>query len=234
MTKQKTNYKMAAVTEADIGPVTVEEFRCGTESFKLMRPAVPERLLDLAAVADAYADDEYMPYWATLWPVAKYLTEEVLKHQWPAGTQAIELGCGLGLPGLAGLKRGLQVLFTDYDATALKFVEANAALNGFTTLKTELVDWRTPLGQTFEVILASDLTYEARNVEPLVASFDAMLAPQGTVLVADQNRAHSEAFRRALSKSGFVFEMTQIEVDKSRGRDVPGTVYRIKRSNQPK
>jgi predicted nicotinamide N-methyase len=228
MTTQNTNYTMSAVTEAEVGPVTIEEIAFGADSFKVMRPTSPERLLDLASVVDAYDADEYMPYWATLWPVAKYLTQEVLRHQWQPGAKAIELGCGLGLPGLAGLKRGMQVLFTDYDATALKFVEANAALNGFNSLKTALVDWRTPLNETFDLILASDLTYEARNVVPLVASFKAMLAPQGVVLVADQNRAHTEAFRTELTKAGFTFDMSHIDVDPSIGHDVPGTVYRAR------
>mgnify|MGYP006276003767 CR=1 FL=1 len=232
MTEKNSNYTMAAVTEADIGPVVIDDLSFGSDNFKIMRPAAPERLLDLEAVADAYAADEYMPYWATLWPVAKYLTAEVLRHTWQPGAKAIELGCGLGLPGLAALKKGLQVLFTDYDATALKFVEANAKLNGFTDLKTELVDWRTPLNDKFDLILASDLTYEARNVVPLVASFRAMLAPGGTVLVADQNRAHSDAFRSELKKSGFSYDMSEIKVDSRIGQDVPGTVYRVRYLSQ--
>jgi predicted nicotinamide N-methyase len=229
MTKHKNVYEMPAVSDQVIGGTLVESLTLGGHSITLVRPKSPEKLLDLGEVESAYNQDEYMPYWATLWPVARYLAEEVLSLEWPAGGKAIELGCGLGLPGIAGLIKGMDVTFTDYDATALRFVEENAKSNGFGSVRTLLLDWRTPLPETFDLILASDVIYEQRNVAPLVASFTAMLAAQGTIILADQNRPHAAELRDELSKAGFAWIAKSIPVDPSQGREVSGTLYQITR-----
>jgi predicted nicotinamide N-methyase len=206
-----------------VGSVVVEEFRFGDQVLKLARPVAPEKLLDLDTVAAAYERDEYMPYWATLWPVSRYLAEAVLARYWASGGRAIELGCGLGLPGVAAIARGLSVTFTDYDATALRFAAENAKLNGFPHAPCYQLDWREPAPQLgrFNVVLASDLIYEERNVEPLVASFGRLLAKGGVALVADQNRAWAVKFRQELRRSGFDW------VEQAGSGEVPGTVYTV-------
>ena len=229
MTKHKNVYEMPAVSDHVIGGTLVESLTLGGHSITLVRPKSPEKLLDLGEVESAYHQDEYMPYWATLWPVARYLAEEVLSLEWPAGGKAIELGCGLGLPGIAALIKGMDVTFTDYDATALRFVEENAKANGFGSVRTLLLDWRTPLPETFDLILASDVIYEQRNVAPLVASFSAMLSAGGSIILADQNRPHADELRDELSKSGFAWIAKSIPIDPSQGREVSGTLYQITR-----
>ena len=54
------------------------------------------------------------------------LAKVILREDWTPGLEALEIGCGLGLPGIAALAKGLRVIFTDYDATALH----SAAWNG--------------------------------------------------------------------------------------------------------
>jgi predicted nicotinamide N-methyase len=206
----------------DIGPVVRETLGIGGRQVELVRPAVPERLLDLEAVADAYKRDEYMPYWATLWPVSRYLAETVLTRSWSSGLRAIELGCGLGLPGVAALLAGLAVTFTDYDATALRFAAENARLNGFSAVRTMQLDWRKPPRERYDVVLASDLIYEERNVEPLVQSFLTLLASGGTALLADQNRAWAVKLRQELRRHGYAW------VETAFAGDVPGTVFTIR------
>jgi len=221
---QSGSYIMPETDPQAIGPVVVETLRLGRHELRLARPAAPERLLDLGEVADAYDADEYMPYWATLWPVARYLAEVILEEPWARpGMSAIELGCGLGLPGVAALKAGLAVTFSDYDATALKFSAESARLNGLTAAGLVALDWRCPLATRFDVILGSDLIYEARNLAPVIALFEAMLAPGGLVLLADQNRANAESFKEALTRAGFVYKLRAF------AGEVPGTVYWIRR-----
>src|SRR5262249_33857154 len=99
-------------------------------SFKLSRPADSDKLLDDPAVRAAFAADEYMPYWTDLWPAARMLAKAILRQPWPVGLDALEIGCGLGLPGIAALAQGLHVTFSDYDATALQFAADNARANG--------------------------------------------------------------------------------------------------------
>ena len=63
-------FLMPETAPEDIGRVKVDMFHLAGRDVKLSRPAEPERLLDLGSVADAYSADQYMPYWAALWPVS--------------------------------------------------------------------------------------------------------------------------------------------------------------------
>src|SRR5258707_5285053 len=93
-----------------------------------------DRPTDTAATLEPAggAAGRYMPYWVDLWPAARMLAKWLVKQAWPEGLRALEVGCGLGLPGVAALSMGLHVTFSDCDAAALGFAAKNARLNGFT------------------------------------------------------------------------------------------------------
>src|ERR1700677_3045335 len=74
--------------------VTVED--C---TYVIARPARSDQLADHPAVRAAFAADGYMPYWAELWPGAHMLGKAIRQTVWTPGTEALEMGCGLGLPG---------------------------------------------------------------------------------------------------------------------------------------
>src|SRR5687767_172820 len=112
--------------------VVRERVILGEHTFLIDKPGGSDDLLAHPAVRAAFAADEYLPYWADLWPAARMLAKAVLAEPWPAGLTVLEVGCGLGLPGIAALARGLHVIFSDYDATAVRFAADNARLNGFT------------------------------------------------------------------------------------------------------
>lgn len=149
--------------------------------------------------------DERIPYWAELWPSAVALAEHVLAQpDAVAGKQAVELGCGLGLSGLCAMAAGAHVLFTDYEPDALAFVALNALANLGRRPDTALMDWRSPdLGRRFDLVLAADVAYERRFFEPLVDTFEALLAPNGLVLLGEPNRAIAEPFFDMVDSRGF-------------------------------
>src|SRR5579864_5209689 len=125
---------------ARLGPIVRETVIVEGRSFLIERPSESDRLLDEPAVHAAFQRDEYMPYWADLWPAARMLAKVLLHESWPAGTQALEIGCGLGLAGIVALAMGLEVTFSDYDTCALRFAAANARLNGLTGFHTLQLD----------------------------------------------------------------------------------------------
>src|SRR5262245_36471328 len=98
---------------SDLGPLVVEDVAAVGRVLRIGRPAEAERLLDHPEVRKAFAADEYMPYWADLWPAARMLADAILREPWTAGAHAVEIGCGLGLPGVAALAAGLRVTFSD-------------------------------------------------------------------------------------------------------------------------
>src|SRR3954468_10908979 len=131
-----------AVTETVRDTVFIDDYR-----FRIDRPIDSDKLLDHPWVRSAYAADEYVPYWAQLWPAARMLAKVVVRETWeayPQPVRVLEVGCGLGLAGIACLARGLRVTFSDVDETAIAFAVANARLNGFADFRTVPIDFRCP------------------------------------------------------------------------------------------
>jgi SAM-dependent methyltransferase len=159
------------------------------------------------------------------------LAKAILREPWPKvepPLETLEIGCGLGLPGIAAMAAGLRVIFSDYDATALRFAAQNAEANGFHAFRTLPLDWRNPLADLcVPVVLASDLLYELRSVAPVVALIKHVLAPDGVCLLTDQDRVPSHTLREALPAEGLAFTSQQMKAGEPGGRRVKGTLYRI-------
>jgi predicted nicotinamide N-methyase len=217
-------------TPADaLGLIVREKVILDEHTFILERPTGTDHLLDHPAVRSAFASDDYMPYWADLWPAARMLAKFLLRQKWASGLRALEVGCGLGLPGIAALKAGLHVTFSDCDATALRFASANAKLNGLADFDTLQLDWRyPPEGLKWPVVVASDLIYEMRNVAPLVGLIKAVLAPEGECLLTDQDRVPSQVLRDTLAAEGMPFTTQAMRAGEPGGRRLRGTLYRIR------
>lgn len=196
-------------------PVQVEQVHVGGRVYALLVPANSAVLLDDPAVVARFAADEYMPYWAALWPGALLLADVVAA--WgpapPAGAPSVlELGAGLGLVGLVAAELGFSVTVSDYDEDALAFARENARRNGVAAPATRHVDWR----QTYDDlrpdrILAADVLYEARNLEPIARFIRNHLAPGGFALLSDANRSTADPLPRIAAGFGLAVEVTTVE-----------------------
>jgi predicted nicotinamide N-methyase len=168
----------------------------------IVRPDDPESLID----EKRFEEDEFMPYWAELWPSGLALADYVATLDL-AGLRVLEVGCGLALPSFAAALSRAEVLATDWAPTALELVALNASANGI-DLATALLDWRvtpTSVG-TFDHVLAADVLYEKRNAAPLLALLTTVVADGGEVLVADPGRRHAAAFFEEASRDGWEVE----------------------------
>ncbi len=219
---------LEAVTETVEETVYIDGYR-----FRINRPAESDKLFDHPWVRSAYAADQYIPYWATLWPAARMLSKAVVREPWETYRQPIhvlEVGCGLGLAGIACLARGLAVTFSDVDETALTFAAANAQLNGFDSFKTIPLDFRSPPDdRNYPVVIGSDLMYEERLVNPLVGLLKAVLAPGGSCLIADPDRTAARVFKWKLQEAGYQVTTELIRAGEPGGERTKGTIYRIRR-----
>lgn len=200
----------------------------GRRTFKIAYPGNTDQLLDHPSTHSAFQADEYMPYWAELWPASQMLAKALMAGRWPADT-ALEIGCGVGLPGIVALSLGMHVIFSDYDATAVAFAARNAAANGFSDFETLPLDWRVPPPLQVPLILAADVIYEERNIPALVAFVQAVLAPDGLCLLSDPDRSTRGGFCYALKQAGLKFTQQPAVADGPEGRLVKGTVYQIRR-----
>jgi predicted nicotinamide N-methyase len=161
----------------------------GPLRLRILRPPNPDDLIDEAR----FGDDEFMPYWAELWQSGVRLAEVVAARDL-RGARVVELGCGLGVPSVAAALVGGQVLATDWAEDALAATSRNGELNGV-ALETQLVDWASPEALVarapFDLVLCSDVLYEPRNVDALLA-----LLPQlgDEVLLAEPGREGAGRF----------------------------------------
>jgi predicted nicotinamide N-methyase len=156
---------------------------------RLLVPPDAEALLDEAA----FEREEFLPYWAELWPSGPALAEAACARRL-RGVRVLELGCGLGVPSLAAAGAGARVLATDWSPDAIELLGTNAARNGL-RLETAVSSWSEPgpelAGAPWGLVLAADVLYERRNAELLL---DLLPRLGGEVLLADPGRPHLKGF----------------------------------------
>jgi predicted nicotinamide N-methyase len=163
----------------------------------VLRPRDADALVD----EHAFEADEFLPYWAQLWPSGVALARAVASRALK-GARVLELGCGLGLPSLAAARAGGRVLATDWSPTAIELLQDNADRNGV-ALEAEVVSWTEPAPLVarapFDLVLAADVLYEWRSV-PVLAGLLPRLG--GEILLADPGRPPLETF---LERTGTVW-----------------------------
>lgn len=208
----------------------VESVTVGDLTFDLVRPPSAEDLID----EDEYEVDERLPYWADLWPAGRVLAD-VLVRMDLRGTRVVELGCGLGLPAIVAARRGADMLATDWYEPALAFVADNAARAGV-AVATMLVDWRDPpaalVAQPFDLVVAADVLYEARNVAPLAALVPRLCGADGEVIVADPRRNDAKAFLERMATAGW--SVTSRDIAFTGRRDETGSTIHLHRLTRPR
>jgi len=161
--------------------------------FELTVPADLDQLLD--EMAESEEPGQASPvYWAALWSASLPTAAAVLRGTWPPGQRALEIGCGIGLVGLAGLAAGLELTFSDAIPTAVQLALENARQNGFPHVSSSPFDWRDPPTARFPVILASDVLYDRTDHPLLVGLLSRTLTIDGICWIGDPGRAHVEEF----------------------------------------
>src|SRR2546430_16663198 len=108
----------------------------GDTTFLIDRPDDSDGLINHPAIRAAFAADEYLPYWADLWPAARMLAKAVLAEPWaaaregeapaepfgraarpeprPPGLPALRAGCGPRPPGTRPPAPPAAVRLPDY------------------------------------------------------------------------------------------------------------------------
>ncbi len=186
-----------------------------------VRLLVIERLEDYvdaeALLRDA--DVPEPPYWAHVWPGSRTLARCMARAAGP-GQRVVDIGCGLGLAGIAAARCGAAVTMLDAARDGVEFARANARLNGCAVAVVQS-DLRAPgIRGVFDHCLAADVTYDPA-LQLAVASFIAAhLAAGGRAWCAESVRTLDRGFRHACAAHGLRAEEHEVfELDDL--REVP-------------
>jgi len=209
---------------------------CST-SFRWSLLAVRDtnRLLDAITPARFEAEGR-LPYWADLWASSPVLAGHLRRRPGLEGKDLLELGCGLGLAGIAAAQAGATVVMTDYEEDALEFARHNASVNlsprELSRVTFRCMDWRNAeITETFDVIIGADIVYERGNFAPLLLLIRRLLRPGGALLLTDPQRDIGRDFIRLAESDGFSATGEAFPVS-HRGRDMTVILSELRRTEE--
>ena len=184
----------------------------------VLRPRDADALVD----EHAFEEEEFLPYWAQLWPSGVALARAVARRALK-GARVAEIGCGLGLPSLAAALAGGRVLATDWSPASVEMTARNAARNGL-KVETLRCSWTAPepllARAPWDLVLASDVLYEARNGEALLPLLPKLTGEHGVVWLAEPGRPPAAGFLAAVEES--------FALERRPAPELPqGAVYRL-------
>jgi predicted nicotinamide N-methyase len=185
---------------------------------RLLRPRDADSLLE---DEEAFANEEFLPYWAELWPSARALAATISGRAL-RGARTLELGCGLGLPSIAAALAGGRVLAVDWSPDAVELTRTNAERNG-ADLDTLVCSWTEPAplleSAPWDLVIASDVLYEPRNGDALL---DLLPRLTDVVWLADPGRKPAARFLEAARADW--------KIASYRASELPsGAIYRLRR-----
>ena len=200
--------------EEAVGPLKSVDFALPISGVQ-MRITMPE---DFEMLLDAAAGDpeQNLPYWAEIWPSGIALAEAIVAHpDLVRGRRVIEIGSGLGVTAGAALKAGAHLTVADYSPESLLLCRYNCLSNTSLEPDTMTLNWRDPspefrelVGSGFPVVLAADVLYETRDIEPMLDLIEWLVEPDGLFWLAEPGRNVAERFNERATECGWTDSVT--------------------------
>ena len=187
--------------------VVAEQVRAGSYAWSLLAVRDTNLLVDAITPAQFEADGQ-LPYWADLWPSSIVMACALRERPGLRGSAVLELGCGLGLAGIAASQAGAVVTMTDCESDAVEFARYNAAQNltpaELGRVSFRMLDWRDrDAAGSYDLVIGADIVYDRQLFGTLVECVRRHLRPGGSFLVADPGRSIGRDFLRLASAEGF-------------------------------
>ncbi len=169
---------------------------------------------DQAVFFEVYDAFEDPPHGFLLWEsaigLARFLDQQ---PRWVRGKRVLELGAGVGLPGLVAQQLGAEVWQTDHQSDLLALTALNGRQNGDPPIQRFLADWRRwTHTERYPLILGADILYDRALHFYLEHIFHRNLEPGGRLLLADPGRVQALEFMVRLEEHGWRVDLETLTV----------------------
>jgi len=169
--------------------LTFDSLKLGDTTIRLLKVA---DLGEIIGDRDPFADVTQFPFWVKLWDAAIILSYVLTRVPGRQGRTLLELGAGLGAPGLAAAASGFDVTISDYEEIIRDFQQVSAAASGLHNVKLTLIDWLDPPPlPAFDVLAGAEILFREEFFAPLLRVFAAYLKPDGVIYLAHDARRQS-------------------------------------------
>lgn len=206
--------------------LTFDRFTVGEKTLHLLKIADIEEFLD---GKDPFADVSEFPFWVKLWEAAMVLSYIMSKLPDPQGKTLLELGAGLGAPGLAAAAAGFDVTISDYEDIIMDFQKVSAAASGISNVTFTHLDWLNPPELTpFDVLAGAEILFREEFFTPLLQVFNKYLKPGGSIYLAHDATRKSLPLFLDLAQKDFHITIGK-QVIKKQDRNITIIVNRLTR-----
>lgn len=167
-----------------------QQYRVGFESLKLNDDLQLHllKIIDLEQLLDGkdpLKNPSEFPFWIRLWEAAIVLSRFMVNLRPAPGTTVLELGAGLGAPGLTAAALGCAVTLTDYEEIILDFEKVSAAASKLDQVQFSLLDWLNPPEmERYDIILGAEVLFRDEFFQPLLSVLRRALKPNGAIYLA--------------------------------------------------
>ncbi len=169
--------------------LTFDRLRFGEKQIRLLKIADLEQFLE---GRDPFADVAQFPFWIRLWDAAMILAYILGSQSDAAGRRLLELGAGLGAPGLAAASAGFTVTISDYEEIIMDFQKVSAAASGLTGIDFTHLDWlNPPKMEPFDVLAGAEILFRDEFFQPLLNIFTTCLKLEGVIYLAHDAKRQS-------------------------------------------
>lgn len=166
----------------------LQSFAIGDKSIRIYVP-------EAAAIQAAYKQQQ-VPYWAQVWHAAIGLCSFLQQHpEYIRNKIVLELGAGLGLPGIAAATTAKQVCISDKSATAIVIVEQSVVHHQLNNVSCKVIDWNSIEGISIpDIVLLSDINYEPDAFAMLLKLIDYFLDNNCIIILSTPQRLMAKPF----------------------------------------
>ena len=166
--------------------LTFDKLTVQDRAIRLLKVADIEEFLD---GKDPFADVTEFPFWVKLWESAMILSQALTTLPEPSGKTMLEIGAGLGAPGITAGACGFDVTLSDYEDIIMDFQKVSVAASGLDNVNCIHLDWLDPPElEPFDYLVAAEVLFREEFFEPLLNVFEKYLKPGGAIFLAHDAR----------------------------------------------